>query len=177
MPPSTNLTPGHPLASSQSSQSTVSASQPINGTAPIPSISQTLPLAHAYILGDRLLDTPFKNLIASTYVLFARGTPPGKRSYPSNEEIRILFDGTREGAPIRQLLVDIWCTRGKADWMKESDDEGEGCLPREFLWEVTKGLLSVRGNLEDRRAVGERGECLASRPWKDRHVQYHEKEQ
>ena len=116
-------------------------------------------LAYAYVLGERLMDTEFKNSVASAYVLYARGTAPGKRAYPSNEEIRILYEGTGEKSPIRRLLVDIWCCRGKHEWMDQDSD-----LPKDFLVEVTRALLRARPSLEN-----------LSRPWKNEHAQYHEK--
>lgn len=116
-------------------------------------------LAYAYVLGERLMDIDFKNSIASAYVLYARGTPPGKRAYPSNEEIRIIYEGTQERAPIRKLLVDIWCCRGKHEWIENDAD-----LPKDFLVEVTKALLKARPSLES-----------LSRPWKNQHVQYQER--
>jgi hypothetical protein len=115
-------------------------------------------LAYAYALGERLLDIPFKNAIVDAYVLYARGTAPGKRYYPSNEEIRIIYDGTGDRSPIRQLLVDIWACRGKFEWIEKDSD-----LPREFLASVVKELLRVRGSTE-----------TLSRPWKLTHSQYHE---
>lgn len=123
-------------------------------------------LAYAYVLGDRLLDTRFKNAIVDAYVLYARGAQPAKRYYPSNEEIRILYEGTREDAPIRKLLVDIWTVRGRSEWI-----ESDGDLPREFLADVTKGLLRAR----ERREGGGGGADGLSRPWKCSHEQYHEK--
>ncbi|KAF2018452.1 hypothetical protein BU24DRAFT_421440 [Aaosphaeria arxii CBS 175.79] len=122
-------------------------------------------LAYAYVLGDRLLDIKFKNAIVDAYVLYARGTQPAKRYYPSTEEIRILYEGTREEAPIRQLLVDIWTARGKSDWLEADAD-----LPREFLAQVTKGLLKSR-----EKATGIGAAEGLSRPWKLSHEQYHEK--
>ncbi|KAF2661610.1 hypothetical protein K491DRAFT_687382 [Lophiostoma macrostomum CBS 122681] len=116
-------------------------------------------LAYAYILGERLLDASFKNAISDAYVLYARGSPPARRMYPSNEDIRIIYEGTSESAPIRKLLVDIWTCRGKHEWIEADPD-----LPREFLVEVTKGLLKVRTSVEN-----------LSRPWKTAHEQYHEK--
>ncbi|KAF1956624.1 hypothetical protein CC80DRAFT_504453 [Byssothecium circinans] len=117
-------------------------------------------LAYAYVLGERLLDVPFKNAIVDAYVLYARGTSPGRRYYPSNEEIRIIYDGTREGSPIRKLLVDIWYCRGKVEWIEKDSD-----LPQEFLACVVKELLRVRVSVDQ-----------LSRPWKLSHAQYHEKE-
>lgn len=114
-------------------------------------------LAYAYVLGERFMDTEFKNDIADAYVLAARGVV--KRGYPTNEEIRILYDGTREDSPIRQLLVDIWYTRGKVEWIEKDAD-----LPKEFLASVVKELLRVRIGVEN-----------LSRPWKNSHEQYHDK--
>jgi hypothetical protein len=119
-------------------------------------------LAYAYVLGERLLDKDFKNAIADSYVLYARGNPPAKRYYPSNEEIRILYDGTGEGSPIRQLLVDIWYCRGKMEWIDKDSD-----LPREFCTSVMRELFRLRQEGKDLVNL--------SRPWKLSHVQYHDK--
>lgn len=117
-------------------------------------------LAYAYVLGERLLDISFKNAIADAYVLYARGSAPAKRYYPGNEEIRIIYEGTRESSPIRKLLVDIWCCRGKHEWIEQDAD----LLPKDFLVEVTKALLKLRTSVEN-----------LSRPWKNAHDQYHDR--
>lgn len=117
-------------------------------------------LAHAYILGERLMDALFKNAICDAYVLYARGSPPAKRLYPTNEDIRLLYEGTNEKSPIRRLLVDIWCCRGRYEWIEHDDD-----LPKDFLIEVTKALLKCRPSTDH-----------LSRPWKNSHEQYYEKQ-
>lgn len=128
-------------------------------------------LAYAYVLGERLMDVPFKNAISDTYVLCARGTAPAPpnaaaftipRRYPSNEEIRIIYSGTTDSSPLRRLIVDIWSCRGKFDWIDQDSD-----LPAEFLAEVVKALLKLRPNDSSTMSL--------SRPWKNTHEQYHEK--
>ncbi|KAF2641294.1 hypothetical protein P280DRAFT_517500 [Massarina eburnea CBS 473.64] len=147
-----------PDASSISTDSNSSSSNSsINDTTP----EHYHTLAYAYVLGERLLDIPFKNAIVDAYVLYARGNPPGKRYYPSNEEIRIIYDGTGEGCPLRRLLVEIWYCRGKVDWIERDSD-----LPQDFLACVVKELLRVRVSVDQ-----------LSRPWKLSHTQYHEKEE
>ncbi|KAF9731628.1 hypothetical protein PMIN04_008634 [Paraphaeosphaeria minitans] len=121
-------------------------------------------LAHAYILGDYLVDIPFMNAIADVYVLNARGVDSARTLYPSNEEIGVLYDGTSPDSPIRRLLVDIWMYRGKPDWLEREVDGG--VLPREFLVEVVRRLLELKKLRE--------GETL-SRPWKMTHEQYHDR--
>lgn len=123
----------------------------------VPEAFQTL--AYAYVLGERLMDTPFKNAIADVYVLYARGNPPARRYYPSHEEIRVLYDGTHEGSAIRQLLVDIWFCRGKLEWLERDKN-----LPSEFLVGVLMEVYKNRGGNES-----------LSRPWKNQHEQYHDK--
>jgi hypothetical protein len=120
-------------------------------------------LAHAYILGDYLVDTPFMNAIADVYVLNARGIDNTRALYPSNEEIGVLYDGTSPDSPIRKLLVDIWMYRGKVEWLEKEAEEG--ILPREFLVEVVRELLKLKKLKE--------GETM-SRPWKMTHQQYHD---
>ncbi|KAF1973571.1 hypothetical protein BU23DRAFT_132966 [Bimuria novae-zelandiae CBS 107.79] len=120
-------------------------------------------LAHAYVLGEMILDIPFMNAIADVYVLNARGGDGVRAHYPTNEDIAVLYDGTSPDSPIRKLLVDIWMYRGKVEWLdKELDD---GALPREFLIEVTRELLKLKKARE--------GETM-SRPWKMTHEQYHD---
>ncbi|CAI6338471.1 unnamed protein product [Periconia digitata] len=116
-------------------------------------------LAHAYVLGERLLDIQFKNTVMDTYVLFARGAT-GSRYYPTNDHVRIIYDGTTEGSPIRKFLVDIWYCRGKVEWI-----ENDGDLPQEFLAAVVREMLRARQTTDN-----------LSRPWKLTHTQYHEKE-
>ena len=115
-------------------------------------------LAWAYVLGERLMDNEFKNAISDAYVLYARGSTPAKCHYPCNEEIRIIYEGTSEKAPIRKLLVDIWCCRGKYEWIENDSD-----LPKDFLVGVMKALLKGRRSNEN-----------ISRPWKTAHEQYHD---
>lgn len=121
-------------------------------------------LAHAYILGDYLVDVPFMNAIADVYVLNARGIDGSRALYPSNEEISVLYDGTSPDSPIRKLLVDIWMYRGKVEWLEKETEEG--LLPREFLVEVVRKLLELKKVRE--------GETM-SRPWKMAHEQYHDR--
>ncbi|KAL1602849.1 hypothetical protein SLS60_006270 [Paraconiothyrium brasiliense] len=120
-------------------------------------------LAHAYILGDYLVDIPFMNAIADVYVLNARGDNGSRALYPSNEEIGVLWDGTSPDSPLRRFLVDIWLYRGKAEWLDK--EVQEDVLPREFLVEVLGELLKLKKMKE--------GETM-SRPWKMTHEQYHD---
>jgi hypothetical protein len=120
-------------------------------------------LAHAYVLGDYLVDVAFMNAIADVYVLNARGIDNTRALYPSNEEIGVLYDGTSPDSPIRKLLVDIWMYRGKVEWLEKETEEG--ILPREFLVEVVRELLKLKKLKE--------GETM-SRPWKMTHRQYHD---
>ncbi|KAF2444321.1 hypothetical protein P171DRAFT_485776 [Karstenula rhodostoma CBS 690.94] len=121
-------------------------------------------LAHAYILGDYLVDVPFMNAVADVYVLNARGIDGSRALYPSNEEIGVLYDGTSPDSPIRKLLVDIWMYRGKVEWLETEAEDG--VLPREFLVEVVRELLRLKKVRE--------GETM-SRPWKMTHEQYHDR--
>lgn len=120
-------------------------------------------LAHAYVLGEMILDIPFMNAIADVYVLNARGVDGARAHYPTNEDIGVLYDGTSPDSPIRRLLVDIWMYRGKVEWLdREMED---AALPREFLVEVMRELLKLKKARE--------GETM-SRPWKMTHEQYHD---
>jgi hypothetical protein len=120
-------------------------------------------LAHAYVLGEMILDVPFMNAIADVYVLNARGADGVRAHYPTNEDIGVLYDGTSPDSPIRKLLIDIWMCRGKLEWLDTELDDP--VLPREFLVEVMREVLKLK--------KGREGEML-SRPWKMTHEQYHD---
>jgi hypothetical protein len=105
------------------------------------------------------MDTVFQNAVADALIVYARADGVGKRAYPTHNDIRIIYDGTREDSPIRKLFVDIWCKRGKIEWLdKPTSDE----LPTDFLIAVTKGLMQDK-------PPGE----VKSRPWRHDHMQYH----
>ncbi|KAJ4291127.1 hypothetical protein N0V90_010325 [Kalmusia sp. IMI 367209] len=119
-------------------------------------------LAYAYVLGERLLDIAFKNAIADVYVMNARGIDGARSHYPTNDDVRTLYEGTGPESPIRKFLVDVWVCRGRHDWLEGDDD----VLPREFLVAVMRELLRLK------RGDG-RSDSM-SRPWKSTHEQYHD---
>jgi hypothetical protein len=116
-------------------------------------------LSRAYVLGEFLMDVEFQNAVADAIVLYARGAD-GPRIYPSHEDITIIYEGTRPASPLRKLLVDIWCLRGKPEWL---ENETASNYPNDFLMDVTKEFMITNKTASDPKP----------RPWKYNHLQYH----
>jgi len=100
-------------------------------------------LSQAYCLGEKLMDTAFKDAIIDAIILKAV-TPAsdGHTWSPVGEAVRFIYDGTPENSPARKLFVTmyVWC--GSEDWItfwaKRED------LPKDFLIDLTTALLSHR---------------------------------
>lgn len=123
---------------------------PINGSKGKNSIRssatkcEALLLGKAYILGDRLVDATFKNLIADAFsgqsgesILCTKGC----RS--CLDTISYVYDDTLEPSPIRHLLVHMYSQYAKhmedlhSGWLFSSMAEG---LPKEFLLAVMRKM-------------------------------------
>lgn len=100
-----------------------------------------IPLAKAYVLGEKFLDTKYKNSVMNRIieVRCQSGWSPG----PACAEI--IYEGTSPGSPARRLLADLLAYGAHDDsdetvgWMKFIED-----LPREALVDAMKALVKLR---------------------------------
>ncbi|KAF2466689.1 uncharacterized protein BDR25DRAFT_268063 [Lindgomyces ingoldianus] len=133
------------------------------GTIPMPTEANAsdtfVQLAHAYVLGEKLMSTKFKNTILDTFI-----TSSMKFGfYPIGEPVAVMYEGTAENSAGRRLLVEFcaYVAHGKEDsWMLEF----ENC-PKEFLVDVMKVMVKVRPAPTENPW-----------PWLEESTQYHEKD-
>ena len=105
-------------------------------------------LVDAYILGDKILDSGFRN--ATMDAIVEKSTlkaQNGLRYSPPLDTIQHTYKHTLPSAPIRSLLVDMFVLHGGSAWLRKpgqtSDDDSP--LPASFLIEVTSKLFDERG--------------------------------
>ena len=105
-------------------------------------------LVDAYILGDKILDSGFRN--ATMDAIVEKSTLPtqdGRRFYPRFSTIRHIYKHTLASAPIRSLLVDMFVRHGRSAWLPKPSQtfDDDSSLPVGFLMEVTSKLFDERG--------------------------------
>ncbi|KAF2802713.1 uncharacterized protein BDZ99DRAFT_428117 [Mytilinidion resinicola] len=108
-------------------------------------------LCKAYCLGESLMDDNFKNA-AIDAIIHKNLTPASDRQrwYPVGMAIRHAYDGTPPGSPLRKLLVDFYSKHARVSWFSDYTSKDE--MPKDFLYEVTLALVTVRSRTDDRDA-------------------------
>jgi hypothetical protein len=99
-------------------------------------------LAEAYVFGEKVIDTTYKNTILDTFI-----TIQIKTSWsPEPDCANIIFAGTLPGHPARRLLADFVAHNAWDDshlspvgWMSSIDD-----YPQQLLADAMKTILSIR---------------------------------
>lgn len=74
-------------------------------------------LARLYVLGERLLDTPFRNALVIEIIRLAiLRDEDGDGDFPGTIPANIIYAGTPEHSPARRLFVDMIVRYGGAHW-------------------------------------------------------------
>ncbi|CAN9390240.1 unnamed protein product [Alternaria alternata] len=61
-------------------------------------------LSELYVLGERLMDIAFQDVIVAAIIRFSIGS----NIFPVNDAIQTIYTGTPATSPARRLLVDFW---------------------------------------------------------------------
>lgn len=93
-------------------------------------------LADLYVLGEKLMDDRFcAGVMKAVAELCLVEATDGGQFFPGERAINTIFEGTREGSPIRAWLVDEYWAHGSKNWF-EPPRSAEYCA--EFLLELVK---------------------------------------
>jgi hypothetical protein len=100
-------------------------------------------LAHAFVFGERVVDTSYANAIILHIIAALKASDWG----PGPEFATILYDGTLPGNPARRLFTDMVFNMAHND---SSDSFGWMATmlpgyPKEALVDVTKAFVQKRG--------------------------------
>lgn len=91
-------------------------------------------LIRAYILGDILLDTPYKKAVISAVITTLH------ECSPNSEHVTRVYISTPPSSPFRRLLVDVYAYKGIKEVTGAWTAQVERC-PKEFLVDVCKALM------------------------------------
>ncbi|MCJ1348330.1 hypothetical protein MMC31_006561 [Peltigera leucophlebia] len=93
-----------------------------------------LQLGKAYVLGDKLQDGTFKDVIIDV-MMNKRGSraSDGGQYFPGEQVVRYIYDNTPKSSKARDLLVDFYVSYGNELWLKGSESEE---LPKDFLMDL-----------------------------------------
>lgn len=99
-------------------------------------------LAKCYVLGEKLIDTTFKNIILLNGFIHATRGREDERYFPDGSVIAIIYAGTTKRSPARKLMVDIYVDEAHLE--AEGWEQDFHQVPAEFLLDIAKALIKAR---------------------------------
>ena len=112
-------------------------------------------LAQLYALGEKLMDTRFKNEVIGRIFDHAYHTlkySSSDKRRPTASVVDMIYKSTTAGSPARTLMVDIYFWKGEGDWVLGRPEDNNV----EFLTDLTQ-LLLQRTDRRSKRLIGHTG--------------------
>lgn len=78
-----------------------------------------------------MMDVRTRNVVLRTLAK-SYGAIRGKFGHPSCDDVNVVYNGTSNKSPMRQMIVDIELADGDGEWVRELVHE----LPREYLGDM-----------------------------------------
>lgn len=98
-------------------------------------------LSGLYVLGERLMDDTFQQIIIDHMILRAGNTGAKLDRCPALETINIIYKGTSTNSPARRLVSDMWAhgaLNPTFNLLSQLDPERDGELMRDMLQTLAK---------------------------------------
>jgi hypothetical protein len=112
--------------------------------------SEYILLSKSYVMGERLMDTGFKDALLDAFADCVENQPTSDARIPGSNPINIIYVGTKEKSPARQLLVSMWVFYADKDWAEYVNDN----LPHAFVLDFSRAIILQKCRLEgELRAV------------------------
>jgi hypothetical protein len=124
--------------------------------------SELLLRGHCYVVGDKTMDSCFKNIVLRAFVDSVYNQPHKPSIFPDLSVAKIIYEGTTEKGPARRLLVDIWAGHAHEDWIHHLNDS----LPHWLVLDISRAVLTKKKEGKN---------VLRARAWKERIKVYDEK--
>ncbi|KAF2234751.1 hypothetical protein EV356DRAFT_143449 [Viridothelium virens] len=84
---------------------------------------ETLLLARAIILAEKLQDVHFLNTVVNAIMERTKVfDEDGNRWFPGPPAVNTIWENTRQGSPVRRLLLDQYVWHGEKSWMKPTNE-------------------------------------------------------
>jgi hypothetical protein len=110
--------------------------------------SEYLQMAKAYVLGDKLQDGDFKDVIIDAIIDKCKSiASDGHKWSPVGPVLRCIYDNTPTSSKARRLLVDIYVHNGSGDWL--SDWVKQDDIPKDFLLDIAMAFLNKKEKNEE----------------------------
>ncbi|EUC39650.1 hypothetical protein COCMIDRAFT_41860 [Bipolaris oryzae ATCC 44560] len=100
------------------------------------SISKSM--CRLFVLGESLMDRPFKNAVLDSMMDGIHSKP---KFHATREGVKIIYEGTPKGSPARRLLVDMWAYLMTA---RRNLDNLVSLRGTDFFEELIPALIAVR---------------------------------
>lgn len=98
-------------------------------------------LAKLYVLGEKIGDVAFKNLIVRTVLRRIETRIGGHGYHPVGAAVDIIYKGTNPDSKMRKLVVDVTVWNGNARWIDPELYDNNG----DFLVDVLQAFMLKRG--------------------------------
>jgi hypothetical protein len=109
---------------------------------------ENVSLMKLYVLAERLQDANAKKVVLGATYNCLWEICTTARKMPGMECIRIVYEGTPTGSPMRQMLVDFYTYYAGGTSFKI-----DGVYPHDLMQELTINLLAKRGKPIDNTAM------------------------
>ncbi|KAK5716560.1 hypothetical protein LTR15_009451 [Elasticomyces elasticus] len=96
-------------------------------------------LAEAYVFGERIQDSTFKNSVVSAVPARATEVLDNTYWYPITNAVDIIYKGTMAGSLARRLMVELHVLRGGANFISEDHEMNN----KEFLADLARTMLEA----------------------------------
>lgn len=107
--------------------------------------AEYIQLAKAYVLGDKLQDGDFQDVVIDMIVDKCKWQSiDGGKWYPAGEIVQKIYDNTLSNSKARCLLVDIYVSHGSGSWLYDYSKPHD--IPKEFIYDLTVSFLDKRKN-------------------------------
>lgn len=98
-----------------------------------------LQLGKAYILGDKLRDGTFKDVIIDAILnRTSSRASDGLCHFPDETFVQSIYDNTPKSSEARNLLVDLYVNHGNEQWLNDAEPEA---FPNDFLMDLAVVLF------------------------------------
>jgi hypothetical protein len=115
--------------------------------------SEYVLLSKSYVLGEFLMDMEFKGALLDAFADCVENQPSSDPRIPGSRPVSIVYAGTKDKSPARQLLVHMWVLYADKDWVEYLNED----LPHTFVLDFSRAMLLQKCKLDDELKAAENG--------------------
>lgn len=102
-------------------------------------------LSKLFVLSEKLMDDTSKETVLAAMLARSKAPFSDEQIYcPALDCVQIIYEGTLEQSPSRQLLVQLYTELGNAEFITEKAE----AIPKDFLYDLSLSMLRDRPTRE-----------------------------